>query len=548
MRKKVKKLLAGLASSFMFFGSNVYAATPEGATSGGGFNFGAVIGAVLIVLVLLLGYKMDKSSEGSDKEPKPKKDKKEKFQEDEFAAPAPVEEPKENEYAPIKEDMPYEEESGERYEVEDTTVSAPIDSAPVEPVSDELPQDSFSSEPAENTLNDVYQFDTTSQVDDFSSSTAFSNEEEPLTYEQRVAKSNAALQDIDGDGMIDGFDKPVDPESLYNETMVFNGKPIEALSTSGEARTIETRPEVTEQTAAEIDELNAKREVEEIPEDFVLEPSEGEVTSFSFDTDVASFDKEDDEEVDISNVVVDDSSIVDDEEDGNNPLAIEKDEPAEEPVVASEPETSATEESNEEDDKLYDMLSTQIDSLDDLDEEAEEKVSKEVEEYKQSAVDTSNFESSEELPEFSTKEEPVEETPSFSSAEPEEETSENIEKITDEDVYTSTNSSDDEDNLDYVVPRERVVDPYEKNPETLDGYGDSNDPGFSGGLERTPVGKITDPNMSDGFEFARENEKSEKEMMSDEELVASNDLDNGFLNQMEANLKKNQEKRMNDKK
>ena len=72
MKKLLKKLVAGLSASLVFFGSNVYAA--EGFLTYNGINIGVIIGVVLIVLVLLLGYKMDSADKKDDESPDKKKD------------------------------------------------------------------------------------------------------------------------------------------------------------------------------------------------------------------------------------------------------------------------------------------------------------------------------------------------------------------------------------------------------------------------------------------------------------------------------------------
>ena len=106
MKKLLKKLVAGLSASLVFFGSNVYAA--DGFLTYNGINIGVIIGVVLIVLVLLLGYKMDSADKKDDESPDKKKDNSGSL--DNLP----------NDYSAIKEDMPYEEEEDELYEFEDT--------------------------------------------------------------------------------------------------------------------------------------------------------------------------------------------------------------------------------------------------------------------------------------------------------------------------------------------------------------------------------------------------------------------------------------------
>jgi hypothetical protein len=73
--KKGKKIASGLASIFLFFGKNVYATSSD--TSSSSSTFGVVIGAIFLIAVLALGYKMDKNAEKSPETPKAPKPPKE---------------------------------------------------------------------------------------------------------------------------------------------------------------------------------------------------------------------------------------------------------------------------------------------------------------------------------------------------------------------------------------------------------------------------------------------------------------------------------------
>ncbi len=501
MRKKVKKLLLGLTSSMIFFGSNVYAATGDVASSGG-LSIGAIIGVVLVVLVLLLGYKMDKAAEESDNNKEKKNEKSIKNLEEELDA-----ESQESEYAPIKEDMPYEEEAGEGYVEEETIVSAP---APE-------PESSFSG-PAAASSTESYTVDS--------------------------SKGTASFR---ADPIPD-FTTTPSSSKVSDETMVFSTKEDEV-------------PEPSQEVVETVDELGSEPEVNYTGFDASSSTMEDEISKL----DDYSQDEEDSFSSQ-SNVSIDDSTAIEEEEvdpydlNADSKKAVVEEAPAELDTSNGEIDsfsfdadsfTDMNEEEEEEapasvsieepkEDESYELgdLNAQIDSLDEDDAEVEEKVSKEVEEYKQKV----NIEKEEEFTGFTTKED-------VKNPEPEEDASFDINAL-DEDQFTASNSEEDDDNIDFVEPPVKEEDPYERDPETLEGFDSKEDVGFSGGFEKkdSSGAAIQDPTMSEEFTFARETEKSEKEKMSDEELVASTDLDDGFLNQMEANLKRNQENKNGDKK
>ena len=537
MRNKLKKLLLGLTSSMIFFGSNVYAAV--GDISSSGISVGAIIGVVLVVLVLLLGYKMDKAAEESEKDKEKKDGKSIKNLEDELDA-----ESNESEYAPIKEDMPYEEEAGEGYEEEETTVSAPAPAPAPEPES------SFSG-PAAASSTESYTVDSSKgtasfradPIPDFTTTSSSSKvSDETMVFSSKEDEVPAPSQEVSNEPEVNytGFDASSSTVEDEISKLDDYSQDDEDIYTSQENVSIDESA-IVEDDGPDPYDLNDginKKVVEEAPVN--LDTSNGEIASFSFDSD--SF------------------SSMDDEEEETEDLEVSA------PTSVVEPE----------EDDSYELgdLNAQIDSLDEEDAAVEEKVSKEVEEYKQKV----NIEKEEEFTGFTTKEDvkPVskedDEVPSFTTkedvksaseeeftgfttkedvkqVEPEEETSFDINGL-DEDQFTASNSEDDMDNIDFVEPPVKEEDPYERDPETFKGFSSKEDVGFSGGLEKKEDSevKVQDPTMSEEFTFARETEKSEKEKMSDEELVASTDLDDGFLNQMEANLKRNQEKRNGDKK
>lgn len=113
--KKGKKLIAGLASTLIFFGKNVYATSSSTSSSSGG-KIGLLIGIILVIAVLTLGYKMDKSSDSGSKEEKQPKSKKEKKTKDDSSKDNTIQE--DNYVVDAENDIPYESEKDEKYEPE----------------------------------------------------------------------------------------------------------------------------------------------------------------------------------------------------------------------------------------------------------------------------------------------------------------------------------------------------------------------------------------------------------------------------------------------
>lgn len=106
-----KKLIAGLASSLIFFGKNVYAASDATSSSSSGGKVILVVGGLALVLAILgLSYKMDKNADKEPKEPKIKKEKKSKKEK--------KLEKEETKQALNDNDVPYEAEQNEKYEPE----------------------------------------------------------------------------------------------------------------------------------------------------------------------------------------------------------------------------------------------------------------------------------------------------------------------------------------------------------------------------------------------------------------------------------------------
>ena len=104
-----KKLIAGLASSLIFFGKNVYAASDATSSSSSGGKVILVVGGLALVLAILgLSYKMDKNADKEPKEPKIKKEKKSKKEK--------KLEKEETKQALNDNDVPYEAVQNEKYE------------------------------------------------------------------------------------------------------------------------------------------------------------------------------------------------------------------------------------------------------------------------------------------------------------------------------------------------------------------------------------------------------------------------------------------------
>lgn len=206
-----KKLIAGLASTLMFFGKNVYATSSTASTSSSG-KIGFVIGLVLVLAVLTLGYKMDKNSEKELKEPKPKKDKKMKKDL----------ESKEDLDVSAENDMPYESENNEKYEPENVEVK-------------DLAEDTeYEEDEVTKIENDIDQLEDTSSASgssDFDSTMVFSmkpedkvvnniepqvendvSEEEPENEDYEIGDLNEKIDELDD---LDDID-----ENIVNEKML----------------------------------------------------------------------------------------------------------------------------------------------------------------------------------------------------------------------------------------------------------------------------------------------------------------------------------------
>lgn len=206
-----KKLIAGLASTLMFFGKNVYATSSTASTSSSG-KIGFVIGLVLVLAVLTLGYKMDKNSEKEPKEPKPKKDKKMKKDL----------ESKEDLDVSAENDIPYESENNEKYEPENVEVK-------------DLAEDTeYEEDEVTKIENDIDQLEDTSSASgssDFDSTMVFSmkpedkvvnniepqvendvSEEEPENEDYEIGDLNEKIDELDD---LDDID-----ENIVNEKML----------------------------------------------------------------------------------------------------------------------------------------------------------------------------------------------------------------------------------------------------------------------------------------------------------------------------------------
>lgn len=206
-----KKLIAGLASTLMFFGKNVYATSSTASTSSSG-KIGFVIGLVLVLAVLTLGYKMDKNSEKEPKEPKPKKDKKMKK---DLESNEDLDVSAEN-------DIPYESENNEKYEPENVEVKDLAEDTEYE--EDEVTK-------IENDIDQLEDTSSASESSDFDSTMVFSmkpedkvvnniepqvenevSEEEPENEDYEIGDLNEKIDELDD---LDDID-----ENIVNEKML----------------------------------------------------------------------------------------------------------------------------------------------------------------------------------------------------------------------------------------------------------------------------------------------------------------------------------------
>ena len=255
--KKGKKLIAGLASTLIFFGKNVYATSSSTSSSSGG-KIGLLIGIVLVVAVLTLGYKMDKSSEGESKEekqPKPKKEK--KIKESKVIDDTNQED---NYIVDSENDIPYEPEKDEKYELE--KVEAKDLNEDTEYEEDSVFSGINNDEP--ETVEDVKDFDSTMvfNTNDLKQNEITSEpEEEPENEDYEIGDLNEKIDELDD---LDDID-----DNLVNEKM------LELERNNDEVE----NPEEF---------LNSLKKYEENADDFAGfstaedKSSEEEVTSFSF--------------------------------------------------------------------------------------------------------------------------------------------------------------------------------------------------------------------------------------------------------------------------
>ena len=198
--KKSKKIVAGLASTLIFFGKNVYA-TSETTTSGGKIGF--IVGVALILAVLGLGYRMDKKMDSDErKTPKAKKEKSHKIN------------PKINDKEEsVKEnDIPYESEKNEIYESEKMEMQDDIYEA------EEYEEDSLFStmEDDRNELNKgnmdstmVFNMKEDDMLMDAMSSTMLDNEEEKTEESSNAYEFSYLNEKIDELDELDDFDEKV---------------------------------------------------------------------------------------------------------------------------------------------------------------------------------------------------------------------------------------------------------------------------------------------------------------------------------------------------
>lgn len=203
-----KKLIAGLASTLMFFGKNVYATSSTASTSSSG-KIGFVIGLVLVLAVLTLGYKMDKNSEKEPKELKQKKDK--KIKKDLEA--------KEDLDVSAENDMPYETESNEKYEPENIEEKDLTEDT-------EYEEDDITK--IENDIDKLENADMSSENTDFDSTMVFSMkpdeivnnnetqvedevEEEPENEDYEIGDLNAKIDELDD---LDDIDESIVKEKM----------------------------------------------------------------------------------------------------------------------------------------------------------------------------------------------------------------------------------------------------------------------------------------------------------------------------------------------
>lgn len=180
-----KKLLAGLASSLIFFGKNVYAVSDTtSSSSSGGKTILLVGGLALILAILGLSYKMDKNADKEPKEikePKAKKEKKTKKEK--------KQEKVETKKALNDNDVPYEAEKDEKYEPE---------KAEVKSIQDEVEDTEFEEEslfPSKNSAKSNFDSTMVFNMNEDSKEDEISNEEENSEYE--IGDLNQKIDELD---------------------------------------------------------------------------------------------------------------------------------------------------------------------------------------------------------------------------------------------------------------------------------------------------------------------------------------------------------------
>jgi hypothetical protein len=191
--KKGKKIITGLASIFLFFGKNVYATS--GDTSSSNSTFGLAIGAIFIIAILALGYKMDKDEakkQENSKATKPSNNKKSIL-----GNTLKIEEiPEENDM-----DIPYEEEKNESY-IEDNVSGQDLNEQ-TEYEDDNV----FSSSQSDNSFDEDLDFSSsTSNQDKFTSD--YENQDDDEEDDEEISEDE-------------------NTDSNDNETFSFSSKDVE---------------------------------------------------------------------------------------------------------------------------------------------------------------------------------------------------------------------------------------------------------------------------------------------------------------------------------
>ncbi len=579
MRKKLKKLLIGLGSSYMFFGNNCYAA----GSGDGGINFGFIIGVVLVILVLALGYKMDNASDST-----PKKKSKKKVDADKVDKKA---------VEPISEDMPYEEEPEERYEFEGDPTSQKrniiqdIDDPDPYGVNDTSNQEpNFDDEPnnspvdtSDEMYSDALEEDeeitpiTEKKYDDLSDSepSALNMEDagtgassETLVFNQPIggiseddydnAEDNNASSDddlfvkstndeVEQEDDLTTFTSASDNVKQDEEPETFFSSKEEVKDTELDVEEIDDTPSFSSREDEEDDSLNEDSKAE------VVEDEEGFFSSAST-TDLDSKEDKEDVSTEANYDVVDEIDKLNDDDDDDilyytaksmeetakevhSTFATKLEDAVVEAVPDEEPEY-ATLDVEEEPEEKYDSktnaLMNELEGLDDFDETDEDNnLNKKTYE-----ILNDDFEQEDDLNTFTSASEKVEEDDDLNTFKS---SSKEVEQD-DLDVSTSTSDSTetDEDSDGFFSTKEDESPAVEKSnyvshSSTYEPKEDD-DFSFSKDMDEEQPSKTEDSDYLDDDLNTVSQEDDIEPLPSEEELE---EIKNSFINQMENNLKNN---------